>query len=88
MHFRFHSTGQQSEFGDPELDKLIDAADAATGDERVKLFQQANAYQQEKVVPDVMMLHMVNYMRIGPRLNFKPDHVSNTMMELSRINFR
>ena len=88
MQFRFHSIGQQSEFGDPELDKLIDGADAASGDERVRLFQKANAYQQEKVVPDVMMFHMVNYMRVAPRLNIKLDGVSNTLMELSRITFR
>ncbi|MDT1064462.1 ABC transporter substrate-binding protein [Paracoccus sp. CPCC 101403] len=88
MHFRYHSTGQQSEFGDPELDHLIDAADAASGDERVKLFQQANAYSAENVVPDVMMFHMVNYMRISDRLEFKPDGVTSTMMELSQIKFR
>ena len=28
--------------------------------------RKANAYQQEKVVPDVMMFHMVNYMRVAP----------------------
>ena len=88
MHFRYHSTGQQSEFNDPELDKLIDAADAASGDERVKLFQQANAYSAEFVVPDVMMFHMVSYMRIAPRLDYTPDGVTNTMMELSKIKFR
>ncbi|WP_169053352.1 ABC transporter substrate-binding protein [Falsirhodobacter xinxiangensis] len=87
MHFRYHSTGQQSEFGDPELDRLIDAADAAQGEERTKLFQDANAYSSESVVPDVMMFHMVNYMRISPRLDFKPDAVTSTMMELSKIKF-
>lgn len=87
MHFRYHSTGQQSEFGDPELDRLIDAADAASGEERVKLYQQANAYSASEIVPDVMMFHMINYMRISPRLDFRPDRVSNTMMELSTINF-
>ncbi len=88
MHFRYHSTGQQSEFGDVELDRLIDAADAASGPERVKLFQEANLHQQQNVIPDVMMFHMVNYMRISPRLDFRPDRASNTMMELATIRFR
>jgi len=87
MHFRYHSTGQQSEFGDPRLDELIDAADVATGEERVSLFQEANAYSASEIVPDVMMYHMVDYMRVSTRLDFTPDEVSNSMLELSKIEF-
>ncbi|MCB2013216.1 MAG: hypothetical protein KDF64_21945 [Geminicoccaceae bacterium] len=88
MHFRYHSTGQQSEFGDPKLDELIDAADVASGEERVNLYQEANAYSASEIVPDVMMFHMINYVRISPRLDYHPDALMNTMMELSTIGFR
>ncbi|MEQ3626239.1 MAG: ABC transporter substrate-binding protein [Celeribacter sp.] len=87
MHFRYHSEGQQSEFADPKLDELIDAADVATGEERVSLFQQANAYSAEEIVPDIMMFHMVDYMRVSSRLDFTPDAVSNSMLELASIKF-
>lgn len=88
MYFRYHSKGQQSEFGDPKLDSLIERADAAAGAERVKLFQEANAYSASQVVPDVMMLHMVNVMRVAPRLDFKPTEVTSTIFELSKVKFK
>ena len=72
----------------PKLDELIDAADVASGEERVKLYQEANAYSASEIVPDVMMFHMINYVRISPRLDYRPDALTNTMMELSTIGFK
>jgi peptide/nickel transport system substrate-binding protein len=87
MQFRYHTDGQQSEISFPELDALIDAADAASGEERVRLFQEANRLSYEEIVPDVLMFHMVNFMRISPRLDFRPDTVTGAMFEIANIHF-
>jgi peptide/nickel transport system substrate-binding protein len=87
MHFRYHTVGQQSEISFPELDKLLDAADAAQGEERRRLFQEANRMAAEEIVPDVMMFHMINIMRVSPRLDFRPTEVTNALFELSKIGF-
>lgn len=54
----------------------------------MKLYQEANAYSASEIVPDVMMFHMINYVRISPRLDYRPDALTNTMMELSTIGFK
>src|SRR5690606_3262522 len=83
MYFRYHTLGQQSEISFPELDALIEAADAASGEERTRLFQEANRLSYEEIVPDVLMYHMVNFMRISPRLDFRPTEVSGAMFEIA-----
>lgn len=88
MRFRYHTNGQQTEFSDPKLDRLIEAAEQAQGDERRKLFGEANRYAYSEIVPDVLMFHMQSFIRIAPRLDFRPDYVNKTQLELSRIRFR
>jgi peptide/nickel transport system substrate-binding protein len=88
MHFRYHTTGQQSEISFPELDKLLDAADGAQGEERRRLFQEANRMIAQDIVPDVMMFHMINIMRVSPKLDFRPTEVTNALFELSKIGFK
>ena len=39
---KYHSDGGQSVYNDAELDKLIEAAEVATGDERIAKWQQAS----------------------------------------------
>jgi peptide/nickel transport system substrate-binding protein len=88
MRFRYHSKGQQTEFSDSKLDGLIEAAEKARGDERRKLFGEANRYAYSEVVPDVLMFHMASFIRISPRLDFRPTNVTESRLELSRIRFR
>jgi peptide/nickel transport system substrate-binding protein len=72
---------------DPALDKMLDEASALTGAKRRQLFQEANKYIQN-LIPDVMMYHMVSYIRINPRLEYQPDMTTNGKLELSDIKFR
>lgn len=87
MHFRYHTKGQQSEISYPDLDKLLDEADAASGERRRELYRAANKMASEEIVPDVMMFHMINNLRVGPRLDFKPTKVTSAMLELADIKF-
>ncbi|MFC0411028.1 ABC transporter substrate-binding protein [Roseomonas elaeocarpi] len=88
MNFRYRSDGQQSEIAVPALDRILDQANAASGEERRKLFQEANRMAAEDIVPDVLMFYMVNYIRIAPRLDFRPTNVNSTQLELSDIHVR
>lgn len=88
MRFRYHTKGQQTEFSDPKLDELIESAEKAKGDERRRLFGEANSYAYSQVVPDVLMFNMASFIRISERLDFKPDYVNKAQLELSRIRFK
>lgn len=85
MQFRYHSTGQQSEMAVPEIDALLDQALAATGEERTRLFQEANRIIADEIVPAVPMYHMVSYMRVGDRIDYTPNSLSGSMIELADI---
>lgn len=85
MHFRYHSTGQQSEMALPEMDALLEKAMAATGEERTKLFQDANRIIADEIVPAVPMYHMVSFMRVGERITYAPNSLSGSLIELADI---
>lgn len=88
MHFRYHSTGQQSEMNNAEVDELIDKALVSTGEERTTAFQEANRIIAEDIIPAVPMFHMVSQMRVGPRVNYEPNSLSAIQFELSNITFK
>jgi len=85
MQFRYHSTGQQSEMNVPEVDKLLDAALAAKGEERTKDFQEANRIIADEIVPAVPMYHMVSYMRVGSKVSYTPNSLSGGMLLLGDV---
>jgi peptide/nickel transport system substrate-binding protein len=85
MHFRYHSTGQQSEMALPDMDALLDKAMAATGEGRTKLFQEANRIIADEIVPAVPMYHMVSFMRVGERIAYVPNSLSGSLIELADI---
>ena len=87
MMFYYTSAGNKSDLTDPIVDALLSEASAATGEERRKLFQAANKYIQQNVVPDVIMYHMISVMRISPRLRYQPNLTTNGKIELSNITF-
>lgn len=88
MPARYTSTGVNSDLMDPIIDKLLNEASGLTGDKRRQLYQEANRYIQQKVIPDVVMYHMVSNIRISPRLEYQPNLTTNGKIELSEIRFR
>jgi peptide/nickel transport system substrate-binding protein len=88
MMVYYTSSGALSNIADPELDKVLTEASVSTGDKRRSLFQQANKTIQQKIVPDIMLFHMVSYMRIGPHVNFKPDFTTGGQLELAAITLK
>ncbi|CDM61031.1 MULTISPECIES: ABC transporter substrate-binding protein [Rhizobium] len=82
------SDGQYSTIADKDLDARLKKAMAATGDDREKLFQSVFAKVHDEIVADVPMYHMIGYVRVGPRLDWKPDLKTNSEIALSEIHFK
>ncbi|UUZ76215.1 ABC transporter substrate-binding protein [Polaromonas sp. P1(28)-13] len=87
MMVYYHSSGQLSDLSNPKIDKMIEEASAASGPKRREIYQEANTYIQQQIVPDVMLYHLVSYIRVGPRLVYKPNSTTEGKIELSDIKF-
>jgi peptide/nickel transport system substrate-binding protein len=88
MFFNYHSEGAKSDLSDPVLDKMLDDASALTGAKRRQLFQEANRYIYEKIVPEIMLYHLVSQIRVGPRVEYQPNMMTSGMIDLSEIKFK
>jgi len=84
----FLSEGQYSTIAVPELDAILKKAMAATGEEREKLFQEAFLKVHDEIVADVPMYHMIGYVRVGSRLDWKPDLKTNSEIALAQIKLK
>lgn len=88
MFFKYASEGRQSGIADPKVDDLIARASAATGDERVALWQELQAYLYNDVVADILMFHMVGFSRVAERMDWKPTMATNSQLPLAEIAFK
>jgi peptide/nickel transport system substrate-binding protein len=88
MMVYYTSDGGLSNVSDPNLDKILTEASVTTGDKRRELFQQANQKLQQEIVPDIMLYHMVSYIRVGPRVSYQPDFTTQGQFELSAVKFK
>ncbi|GAA3675139.1 ABC transporter substrate-binding protein [Arthrobacter ginkgonis] len=65
--------GAQSAFGTAELDALIKKADAATGEERQKAFEDVFAYQNENVVQFAHISHQTGMIGKAATVDYTPN---------------
>ena len=84
-YFKYHSNGRQSELHDAELDALIEKASTISGEERVATYNEAFRRIYEDAVAEVPLFHMVNYMRVGPRVDFTPTIANAAELQLSQV---
>lgn len=88
MFWKYDSNGPQSGFSNPEVDRMIREATAATGDERAKKWSDLFAYLNDEVVADILLFNQVSFARIGPRVTFTPTIATNGELQLSQIGFK
>lgn len=81
----YSSTGSYSELNDPELDALIEKGEQATGDDRTLAFQEAFKRITEVDVPEAILFHLVGFARVGERVEFTPNALTNSELHLSEI---
>lgn len=79
---RWTSDGSQSKLSDPELDAMVAAATAATGEERIAAWK-AVAEKIDALLPDAMMFHMVGFAAIGDGINYTPNMTTNSSIKLA-----
>ncbi len=85
VYFKYHSNGRQSELHDPELDAQIETAATLSGDDRAAAYHEVFRKIYQDIVSDVPLFHMVNYMRIGPRVDFTPTIANAVELQLAQI---
>jgi len=85
---QYHCKGDSSFMCDKTLDDFIEKAQVATGEERRTLWRAAFKRLHEELIPEVMLYHMVQYARVGKRINFKPTFTSILELPLSQITFK
>jgi peptide/nickel transport system substrate-binding protein len=88
VFFFYHCKGNASNTCDKTMDDLIEKAQAATGEERNRLWQSGFKRVYEELVSDVMLYHLVGYTRVGKRINFKPSIASTNEFPLAQITFK
>ncbi|WP_457964571.1 ABC transporter substrate-binding protein [Arthrobacter sp. D1-29] len=79
------STGAQSYFGTPEFDAMIKNADAASGDERKKDFEEIFAYQNDKVVQFAHISHQTGIIGKAKSVNYTPNSSSGDELRVSEM---
>jgi peptide/nickel transport system substrate-binding protein len=84
----YTSHGQYSTVEDPELDAIILKAMTSTGEARAQGFREAADMVHDEIIADVPMYHMIGYVRVNPRLDWRPDLKTNGEIRLSSIKFR
>lgn len=85
VYFKYHSNGRQSELHDPVLDAEIEEASTLSGEARADAYREVFRKIYEDEVSDVPLFHMVNYMRIGPRIDFAPTIANAAELQLSKL---
>lgn len=77
--------GSQSTFGSDEFDTMLDAALAASGDERQTLFADAFAYQNENIVQFAPVVHQVGLLGLAAGVDYTPDAATGDEMRLMQF---
>lgn len=79
------SNGAQSHFGTPEFDALIKKADAASGGDRKKAFEEIFAYQSDKVVQFAHISHQTGILGKAKSVNYTPNSSSGDELRISEM---
>ncbi len=88
MYFKYHSQGRQSDLNIPALDRLIEEAANLRGPARKETYREALRMICEDIIADVPLYHMVNWMRINPRIDFTPSIANAVELQISQIGLR
>lgn len=86
--FKYGSDGRHSEVKDEELDALIAKAGTLSGPERDETYQEVFRRLHEDIVADVMLYHMVNFMRIGDQVEYTPTIANAVELQLDQLNLK
>ncbi|SDN42434.1 ABC transporter substrate-binding protein [Ensifer sp. YR511] len=84
---KYHSSSFQADVPNTEVDAMIEKALASTGDERRVQFQAILKKVHDEIVPEIWVYDMVSTARVNPRIDYKPNAASGSIIDLSSITF-
>ena len=70
---------------DPVMDKAIETAGQLKGEARAKAFQEVARLSYEEYVDNVYLVHMVGFARVGSRIKYTPNVLTNGMLKIEDI---
>ncbi|MFT4011801.1 MAG: ABC transporter substrate-binding protein [Paracoccus sp. (in: a-proteobacteria)] len=85
VYFKYHSDGRQSELHDPALDAQIENASTLSGKKREAAYHEIFRHIYQDIVSDIPLFYMVNYMRVGPRIDFTPTIANAVELQLAQV---
>lgn len=77
--------GAQSAFGTPELDAMIEKANAATDEDRQSAFEEIFAYQNDEVVQFAHIMHQTGMIGKAANIAYEPNSSSGDELRLAEI---
>ncbi|WP_286161214.1 ABC transporter substrate-binding protein [Arthrobacter sp. MYb213] len=77
--------GAQSAFGTPELDKLIEEADASSEADRQAAFEKVFQYQNDNVVQFAHISHQTGMLGIASTVSYEPNSSSGDELRLAEV---
>lgn len=72
----------------PDLDAKIEEATNLTGDARVEAWHDVMRMVYEEDIANVFLFHLIGYARVGPRIDYKPDFLTYSAIDLTTITFK
>lgn len=75
----------QAEFGDPNLDALINAARDLTGDARQAAYEDVFAYERENVVALAPIAHQTVMLGLSDRVNYEPNSSTGDELRIKDV---
>ncbi|MGH6895968.1 MAG: hypothetical protein ACREJ5_05415 [Geminicoccaceae bacterium] len=64
------------------------AASRIDHEERQQAWQEAFRIVHEDLIADIMMVYMVGYTRVGPRVDFTPSISTNSELQVAHVKFK
>lgn len=76
----------QAEFGDPELDALIEEAAKTTGDERQAAYEEVFAFERENVVALAPIAHQTAMLGLSDRVSYEPNSSTGDELRIKEVS--
>lgn len=85
---KYTCKGTNSAMCVPEIDAMIAAATAESGEQRGPMMAAIFEKLYHEVVPDIYLFHMVSYARVGARITYQPNKLTGIEVRVEDVSFK
>lgn len=79
--------GSNSSVRSPEIDKLLQDAERAVGEDRARLYQEAASYQYDQIAGFLPIALQSKLLMLGPGIEYQPNGLTGVELQVSDITF-